>query len=169
MKISNINNERPKLFILVGLPASGKSTWTNEKLANSPYSFDVISSDNILEQIARDEGKTYSEVFKDNAAFANSEIWKEFREAVKQRNNIIWDQTNMTSKKRRKILSQIPKEYEKTAVIFEVDQDTLFDRMNKRAEKEGKHIPRHVVENMLQSYQEPHVDEGFDNVIKFEQ
>lgn len=164
MKIDQVRNENPKIYVLVGLPASGKSTWTKNKLDSSPYRFDVISSDGIIERIAKEQGKTYSEMFQETAACANSQIWEDFRESLKNGNNIIWDQTNMTSKKRRKILSQLPKKYEKIAVLFEVEREELTRRLDERAKREGKFIPKHVIESMLDSYQEPVVDEGFDKV-----
>lgn len=166
MKMNDVKYGQPKLYVLIGLPASGKSTWTKNKLASSPFPFDIISSDDILEKIAQEQGKTYSEVFKDNVGHANSQIWKNFRDSVQQRHNIIWDQTNMTTNKRRKILSQIPKDYEKIAVVFELDRETLLTRLNNRAEKEGKHIPSHVVDNMLKSYDEPNKSEGFDEILR---
>ena len=166
MKMSNLKvGEKPQIFVLVGLPASGKSTWTANKLKNSPYSFSIISSDDKIESYAKAQGKTYSEVFQDYAATAQQEIWQDFKKAIKAEKNIIWDQTNMTIKKRKSILSQLPNGYVKTAVVFKINDDELVRRLNSRAEKEGKHIPEHVIKSMTKSYQEPTENEGFDNVI----
>ena len=51
----------PKMYVLVGVPGSGKSTWatTQEWFKDCAY----ISTDKIVERYARFRKKTYSEVF----------------------------------------------------------------------------------------------------------
>jgi GTPase SAR1 family protein len=52
----------PQLILLVGLPGSGKSTFVNNyKLKKHGI---VASTDNILDQMAKDNGIFYNEAFK---------------------------------------------------------------------------------------------------------
>jgi predicted kinase len=165
MKISNVNDIQPEIYILVGLPGSGKSTWVNSKIRNSPISYDIVSSDNIIEKIAKKQNKTYSEVFVDNASYANKQIWIDFKNAINSNHSIIWDQTNMSIKKRSDILRKVPENYKKIAVVFNLDDDELIKRLDARAKSEGKTIPSHIILNMKNQYQEPTKNEGFDDII----
>jgi predicted kinase len=151
---------------LVGLPGSGKSTWTSKFLAKESEPYTVISSDDVIEEFAKKEGKTYTEVFKDYIGQATMIVKERFRDAVKNRDNIIWDQTNMNIKKRKSILQQLPPEYEKTAVIFTVDEPELKRRLQTRQELTGKHIPEFVLKDMARSYQAPTKAEGFDYILR---
>lgn len=153
--------------LLIGLPGSGKSTWiTAEQLRADFVPFTVISSDNVLERIASEKGITYSEAFKDHIGQATAEMKSSFKNAIAEGENIIWDQTNMSKKKRRGILSQIPADYYKIAVDFSVLPVELKRRLTERAELTGKHIPWKIVEDMGKNYQAPDKEEGFDEIIK---
>lgn len=46
-------------YILVGIPASGKSTWVKSFKGTAI----ILSTDNYIEAFAQVQGKTYSEVF----------------------------------------------------------------------------------------------------------
>ncbi len=57
----------PKLYMLIGVPASGKSTWLKKNM--SPDSV-IVSSDDHVERLAAMQGKTYNEAFKEVASDA---------------------------------------------------------------------------------------------------
>lgn len=163
MKISEIQ-KTPVAYILVGLPGSGKSTWVRSLMRNGG-DYTVISSDDEIEAYARSKGLTYSDVFNDYVKTATSIMNAKFKEAVANSANIIWDQTNMSAKKRKTILQQLPKKYKKVAVVFRVDRAELQARLDKRAREEGKFIPQHVVDRMERSFEMPTKAEGFDEII----
>jgi predicted kinase len=48
------------VYVLVGMPGVGKSTWINKNYHHLP----VVSSDNFIELMARNQNKTYNEVFQ---------------------------------------------------------------------------------------------------------
>lgn len=161
MKIRDIfeqNSARPILVVMIGLPASGKSTF----IKNNFSGFNVISSDDKIEKFAQDEGKTYDEVFSKYVGRASGEIKSDFENAVRNHENIVWDQTNLSKKKRRGILQKTPDEYVKVAVVVDVPDKVRYERMGNRP---GKTIPDHIVKNMEKSYQAPTKDEGFDKII----
>jgi predicted kinase len=162
MKIQDFYKQ-PVAYVLVGLPGSGKSTWMRSMLANGNYV--IISSDNEIEEYAKSVGLTYSDVFDEYIKTATSNMNAKFKDAVANNKNIIWDQTNMSVKKRKSILQQIPKQYKKIAVVFQLEREELQKRLDKRAELEGKHIPMHVIDNMERSFEIPTVAEGFDEVV----
>jgi hypothetical protein len=61
-------------------------------------------------------------------------------------------------------LQQIPSNYKKVAIVFEIDDDELNRRLNERSNATGKTIPPHVIKSMAQSYIPPTKSEGFDEV-----
>lgn len=161
MKATDIS---PEFIMLVGLPGSGKSTYIDKLLSqNSDKYFVVLSSDNILSAMADAEGLTYAEAFNQYAGQADKKFKIQFRQAKNDKSNIIIDRTNLTVKGRNKFLSQLPKEYHTKAIIFGVDRAELDRRLQKREIETGKHIPKHVVDNMEQSYVEPTASE-FDRI-----
>lgn len=162
MKLSTIKTQ-PTIYVLVGLPASGKSTWIRENM--DPQNFVIVSSDDEIDKHAKSKGLTYSDVFDSYIKTATKIMNETFRVAISERKSIIWDQTNMTIKKRKNILSQVPRNYGKIAVVFRIDDDELDRRLLKRAQDEGKHIPQHVIQSMAKSFEMPTTEEGFDKVI----
>lgn len=164
MKLNEIVEKQPIIYVLVGLPGSGKSTYIKKLLEDSNKEFVIVSTDNELERIAKEQNKTYSDVFNDNIKLATSLMNDAAQNAIKERKNIIWDQTNLYEKKRRKILNSIPKEYRKIAIVFQVGEDVLFSRLKDR-EETGKIIPKHVIDNFIKTFEFPTKDEGFDEII----
>jgi len=154
----------PTLTVLVGLPGSGKST-------SVPEDFDgfVYSTDNFIEQQAKVHGQTYDSAFKGSIDLATKTMNTLLSNAIKIEDDVLWDQTNMSSKKRLGILSKFPKTYRKICICRVPPQDAsewaeLDRRILTRATHTGKMIPHHIVESMADSYVEPTLDEGFDEV-----
>lgn len=164
MKLEEIKNQ-PEIIVLIGLPGSGKSTWRDKMLNQSHADYIVISSDDEIEQLAKADGTDYSSGFKKYIGKATAISKQKFKKAVNNNKNIIWDQTNLTPKKRKSIISQVPDHYKKIAVAFEVTQDELDNRLKQREQDTGKHIPPDVMKNMANSYIPPTKEEGFDEVF----
>ena len=154
----------PTLTVLVGLPGSGKST-------SIPEDFDgfIYSTDNYIEQCAKMNGWTYKEAFQEFIEPATKTMNEQVEIAIRQKADVLWDQTNMSAKKRRGILSRFPKTYHKVCICRVPPQDEdewaeLNQRIVQRARINGKFIPPEVVERMADSYVEPTLEEGFDEV-----
>ncbi len=152
-----------ELIMLVGVPGCGKSTWV--ETFNESGKFTVISMDYFIEELGKPEGLLYSAAFDKYAGVAARQMKEQLREALKNQENIIWDQTNLTVKSRRKKLKAVPDDYNKTAVVFEVGGPELERRRALREEAIGKIVPAFVLQRMHVSYARPTKNEGFD-VIK---
>lgn len=152
----------PTMWMMVGIPAAGKSTW----IANQGFDWNntvIISTDNIIEQRAKEQNKTYSEVFQSEIKEATAEMNRLLHLAVTNNLNIIWDQTNLSSKARANKLAKIPKTYKKIAVFFPTPSPEILQRnLNSRP---GKIIPDHIMKSMSQQLEYPTAKEGFDQVI----
>ena len=154
-----LDKKMAKQFImLVGPPGSGKSTWVEKQ---NPINTIILSTDSTIDMVARERGLTYNDVFQDNMKFAEEVLKARLNIAIRSGSNIIWDQTNLTVKSRAKKLAQIPADYEKLAVAFELPREELYRRCAQRPEKT---IPNHVLDMMIGSYQRPTIEEGFDRV-----
>lgn len=149
----------PKLYVLVGVPGSGKSTWID----NQDWAKDcvIISTDNHVENHAKTLGKTYTEVFEDYMPTAVKLMADEVVSAREQNKDIIWDQTSTTVSSRKKKFKMLP-DYYAIAVIFKTpDESELMKRL---ANRPGKTIPWNVITNMIDNFEMPTEAEGFKEI-----
>jgi len=149
----------PKCYQLVGIPASGKSTW----VANQDWIGEcvVVSTDEFVEDYARECGQTYSEVFEDYMPTAVKLMADKVVRARDAGQDIIWDQTSTTVASRARKFNMLP-DYEHVAVVFRCPEaNELVSRL---ASRPGKLIPVDVVENMIQNFEIPDESEGFREI-----
>ena len=151
-----------ELIMLCGIPTSGKSTYVSELLLDYPDAV-VLSTDNYIERVARETGKTYNEVFESSIKKAGDHLYRQLYGARDEGKVVIWDQTNLTSKTRKKKLKNFPFSYTKRCVYFEVSIDEALER-NKR--REGKFIPKEVLKRMYSQFEIPTENERFNTIIK---
>jgi predicted kinase len=157
---------RPVVYMLIGPPGIGKSTYIKEMLLpNGEYT--VVSTDNLLEEKGKKIGLSYNEAFNE---FNFKEIEKEFfinlKIAINERQDIVVDRTNMSKKGRRRVLNLFPKDYLKIGILFDFSNRAKLDtQLNKRLSETGKHISKKTVDRMIESYKEPTLEE-FDYITK---
>ncbi len=154
------------LIMLCGIPTSGKSTFV-EKLKKLDYWKDavVLSTDNYIEKQAQRCGLTYNQIFDDVIPDATRELELEFNMAKDKGKHIIWDQTNLSVKTRKKKLSKLSSSYRRDAVYFEISLEEALERNQLR---EGKFIPESILKRMWHQFEIPTLEEGFDYVEKVE-
>lgn len=157
----------PILTVLVGLPASGKSTYL--EFVNNPEFGDTVfvySTDQLVEEWSAGQGWSYNFGFSKYIGKAEKEMNSKLKLAIEANVDVYWDQTNMSAKKRAKILSQFPDHYGRVCYCFVPPRDAAeWAELNRRlANRPGKTIPRHIIESMSDSYVEPTLSEGFDEV-----
>ena len=148
---------RPTATFLIGLPASGKTTY---RLKLPQDRLVTISSDDLIDQWAREHGVTYTEAFRAiNLRDVERQMMAALDAAVLAEQSVVIDRTNMSRKSRAKLLGRLPQHYQRIAVAFEVPRDELERRLAARAETTGKYIPPYVIETMLEQYEPPTHDE----------
>lgn len=153
--------KKPELIVLIGLPACGKTTFSNQEKYKD---YVKVSIDGVLMEMY--PGHTYNEAYKKANHKEISKIFKErYFTALKEGVSIIVDKTNLTSKSRRKLLATVGKDYTKIAVVFDYDLDELKRRNEKRNKEEGKHISETIYTDMIKLYSPIKTEEGFDKVV----
>jgi predicted kinase len=154
----------PEMIMLCGIPTSGKSTYV-EKLKKLDYWKDavVLSTDNYIEKQAQRMGLTYNQIFDDVIKDATRELELELSMAKDKGKNIIWDQTNLSVKTRKKKLSKLPSFYARGVLYFTIPLEEALERNEHR---EGKFIPRSILHRMWHQFEIPTIEEEFDYVEK---
>lgn len=149
--------KKSKVYCLIGLSGSGKSTWLkNKKFEN----FNIISVDKYLEK-----GKlNYNSVdYEKKIKKAHDQTLVEIKDTIIKEKNCIIDMTNLTKETRRKKLSQFPStKYEKIGIVFLNGEKEIEKNLSKRTDKK---IPIEVLKKQLNSFELPGMDE-FD-VIEY--
>jgi len=149
----------PKCYQLIGVPASGKTTWIKDQ--EWAVDCQIISTDFWVEEEAKRQGKTYSEVFTDYMPTAVNLMAANVVAAREMGNDIIWDQTSTTLASRARKFNMLP-DYEHIAVVFRTpEHKELVRRLFSRP---GKEIPEHVIASMIASWEEPTEEEGFKEI-----
>lgn len=148
-----------KCYQLIGVPGSGKSTWIKNQ--DWLLGLTIVSTDAFVEDYAREQGKTYIEVFEEYMPTAIDLMIEQVVFAREHGHTIIWDQTSTTVKSRARKFRMLP-DYEHIAVVFRTPaRDELDVRLSGRP---GKHIPKTVIDSMIEGWDEPGLDEGFKEI-----
>ncbi len=152
-------DQQCKLYLLVGVPGSGKSTWANSQDWAKDCS--IISTDHWVEEEAVRQGKTYTEVFTEYMPTAIDLMAEQIVFAREHGHTVIWDQTSTTVKSRARKFRMLP-DYEHIAIVFcTPDLSVLKERL---ASRPGKDVPWEVVQGMIDNWEEPTAEEGFKEI-----
>jgi len=150
-----------RLYMLVGIPASGKTTWAN----NQSFSDDcvIISTDQYVEEYAAQTGKTHTEAFQEYMPIAIDRMADAVIDAREAGRNIIWDQTSTSIGTRAKKFRMLPNYYA-IAVVFPIPERQELER--RLASRPNKIVPIDVVDRMIGNWEEPTLEEGFMEIWK---
>ncbi|WP_371189294.1 ATP-binding protein [Thalassotalea maritima] len=158
------------VYILIGAPGCGKSTYVHSLIKTLGDDFQVISSDNIVEKLAEKHRIRYRQFFE---LAINNPLRRQhqrlFNQAIKrskQSSNVIWDLTNLTRTQRDNIKAHYPSAHF-IAVTFKTASDhSYLQAINRQRQKQGdKYIPNTVLTEMLKKYQPIASDESYDQII----
>lgn len=153
-----------KLEFLIGLPASGKSTYAN-KQKKKDSSIVILSSDEIRKEF---EINTYSK--EDNEKVFNILHKRLFDELKKENHHIIYDATNL-SKKRFSILEKVRAKAPDTNieyVFFGMTVETCINRDVNRENPVGKEVILRLLKNYKGFYEDFSRD-LFDKITIFKE
>lgn len=161
------SNKKTKLkfIVLIGPPCAGKTFWRNN---NVNVETDVVlSNDDIMLSLC-ETPENYNECWKNvNKKTIKNIFNSSFDNAIKENKNIIVDTTNIMSKRRKKLLARVGKNYEKIAILFEYDRKVLLERNeNRNNNKEHKKFLVETIDHFIDNFQPINkAEEGFDKII----
>ena len=151
-----------RLWMLVGVPGSGKTTWRKKFTGHRARVSVTASTDDVIEERALLRGTTYSEIFEAEIGSATKLMHATVRDAIDMGIDVYWDQTNLTIKSRARKLALFPEDWPRHAFFFPTPpEDVLRRRLEAR---EGKEIPWSVVSGMISRLEPPTTSEGFEQV-----
>ena len=148
-------------MMLIGPTLSGKSTYIRNNYPN----VQVISSDEIVMEVfgSRDYNLAFKEVDQKEV---DRVLATRLKDANDLKTSVIIDMTNITVKRRMATLRNFDKDFSRIAVVFPILSEEEYSKRNiDRNTKENKWIPPFVIKSMIDSYQEPTLDEGYDRII----
>jgi predicted kinase len=145
----------PKLYMMVGLSGSGKSTYAKKLNAK------VISSDVIRAEVFGDENdQTHNvQVFEI--------LHKRVIECLKNGEDCVCDATNLSAKRRKGFLNSISHiGCEKICCVFATPYEICIKQNLLRERK----VPTDIIKFQMKQFQMPHKYEGWDliNVIRYD-
>lgn len=144
-------------YILVGPPASGKSTWSDERIRLNPSTV-LIASDTVRKELLGDEENFTNEPM----------VWNTIKErwvdSLKNGNTTILDATNVVPRN-REFFVQSAKKIGCVVIAVDTFAGLPVEVMLERNAKRKRVVPEHVIRNMFKSYVPPTEAEGFDSVI----
>ena len=141
-----------KIYILCGVPGSGKSTWARKQIEELDGKGIIISRDVIR----------FSMLGEDDAYFAHEdEVFNEFirqvQEAIndQEHTSIFIDATHLNEKNRNKVLSRLW-HMDKDVVIGVYFDIPLEECLRRNALRTGRAlVPETVIKNMYESLTKP--------------
>ena len=142
-----------KFICMVGLPASGKSTYAIA--LSKQYNATICSSDRIREELFNDinDQAHNTDVF--------NELHKRIKNYLQNGQSVIMDSTNISYKQRMSFLQQLNNiPCEKICVLMA----TPYEECLRRNKQRDRKVPEHVIERMYRTFDVPWYYEGWDEI-----
>lgn len=143
-----------KLFVLMGVPGSGKSTWCKNHITNETY----VSRDEIRFSLISENDEYFS---KESIVF-NTFIEK-INNALNNGEDVFADATHLNRASRNKIIKQIHAPVEEINVIW--IKTPLEEALRRNSQRMGRaYVPESVIRKMFASMESPEFEEGFSKI-----
>ncbi len=147
------------LYLLCGIPYSGKSTFARKDpvLSRLP----CLSSDAIILAKAEQQGTTYDQIFFESIKDAEKTFQNQVTAHFKAGKSFVIDRTNSNPDTRRK-LCQTAREYDFRAVCIYFEPPSDEEIKKRIAMRKNQTLSLQRVQSFRNSFVLPTLDEGFD-------
>ena len=143
-----------KFIMLVGLPASGKSTKA-QNLAEECNAI-LFSSDALREELFGDVNH------QDNNQELFVELHRRIKNCLKDGRSAIYDACNISYKRRMAFISELKNiPCEKICIVMA----TPYEECLKRNKERERNVPEYVIEKMYRTFDIPWDYEGWDDIL----
>lgn len=149
-----------KLFLMVGVPGAGKSTYIKNNAGKYSSAYGIISRDAIRFKMLSEEDEYFA---KENEVYA--EFIRQINEFLSDDIDVFVDATHITKGSRKKLLDAVSARYEEVNAIWvDLPLNTI---LTQNAQREGRAlVPTSVVRRMFYQFEEPTEKEGFKHIYK---
>lgn len=149
-----------KLFLMSGIPGSGKSTWAENHLSAFGNDANIVSRDKIRFSLLEE---------KDTYFGKEKEVWNAFvqqcMDSITNHEVTIIDATHISEASRNRILrilTPVLKDVEINIIVINPGVDTAIQQNNNRTGR--AFVPASVIRRMAEQFTMPKLEEGFDNI-----
>ena len=160
-----------EVIMMVGLPASGKTTWANNMVARHPEKrYNVLGTNNIMDKMkvmGLTRKRNYHGRFEMLMQEAGKVHSKLLQIAQNRRRNFILDQTNVYGSAQKRKMNNFRRFGRRRAMVIVVTNEELSRRQAKREREEGKLVPDEAVMEMKANITLPTTDGGVFTSVDF--
>lgn len=142
-----------RFVMMMGLAGSGKSTFSKQ-IMEGRENVVYLSSDELREELTGDENN------QDANADVFAEMLKRTKEALKEGKDVIYDATNLNRKRRRGLLSQLPRHVHKAIAYMATTYENTVSQNSQRE----RQVPIEVIQRMYKNLQIPICSEGWNTI-----
>lgn len=135
-------------YMMVGVAGSGKSFIARD------LGCPIVSSDAIRAELfgSEDDQSHNGEVF--------NELHKRIKNYLANGQSCVYDATNLSRKRRKNFLKELPEDVKKIAVVAATEIDVILEQNANRM----RHVPEEVIWRMYREMSLPRLDEGWDSI-----
>ena len=154
MEIPKIDS--PTLYILIGVPGCGKSTYAEELYQKSERGVALVSSDQIRKSLYGNES------CQDNPKKVFEIAHNVIKNQLSVGRDVIFDATNIYAKDRMNLIRKVCFEVKQPVRFIAIYLDTPIETCIARQELRERKVPTKVIEKMNRQMEKPTFQEGFD-------
>lgn len=145
-----------KLFLTMGAPGSGKSTWCKNHFNDKKVSY--VSRDEIRFSLVAEDEEYFS---KENEVFR--QFVYEINDALKLGIDVVADATHLNAASRNRVISLIKTPVDEINVIWiKTPLEIALERNEGRTGR--TYVPKSVIRRMFYQMEEPTFEEGFNKI-----
>ena len=157
-------SRQPELLMLVGIPASGKSSFSREREREG---YTVLSSDRIRETYLSAEGKVDMPEDENRLFDLNRRVFREITERaialLREGRSVVIDATNLNRRRRMNLLREIGvARCVKKCVLFITPREVCLERNSGRSGI--ARVPDADMRKMIATFECPVLAEGWDAI-----
>ena len=152
--------KKSKLWVMIGVPGSGKSYWIRNHIDFFDGTIDIISRDVIRFNLLEDGDDYFAKEKQVFDIFVNK-----IKKSLETNDHTIADATHLNGSSRGKLfraLGDTLKDVEINAIVIDTCLAKCIEQNNQRQGR--KLVPETALRNMFSSFSMPTLKEGFNNI-----